>query len=275
MKNIFNTVLCLGLIIIYPLFHVFGTDGDISLQDNYISKQVQTSLEFLEKKALNNMTSLKSSQENLTPDIVKIYWIRHGRIIDVEHTKRFLPDENLILREDTYEKIKNSFHFFPVLKTKFLYCSALTRSIQTAEAIIKFHGGEEYNYKIDTRLNEFFPNELIGLTIDEAEQRYGKNFFQNYSDNPLTNNYFKDSEKVEEAYIRILGFIKDLINSDNQSEYCLVGHGTLHNIFTTGLVKGDFSKIFSNFNLDYLNYSIFLYDKKKDTFTIHSINNLS
>ena len=198
----------------------------------------------------------------------KIHYIRHARIKPLADNKKFLCDDELHIDKLNDEDMGHIKNIAKKIEGNVIYTSTITRAIETAQVIGSIRGNIQY--EICSELNEFFPNCLQGKTLNEVELLYGKNCFNLYLENPIKN--FLGEETVYDAYKRIIGFIKKTISNCSQDDMWIVGHGTLHNILTIGILEGNLEKIFSSVSFQNLSVSTINYDEKKDFFSIEALN---
>lgn len=192
---------------------------------------------------------------------INIYWIRHGAIEDVRQLGFIPPDSELKLsaaaRTDAKELSK-------YLKPKFhgskLYTSPLLRAVQTAEILAS--NSDKLQLEIIQELREFFPEELIGMSVEEINVRYGDNFEQRYRKRPLDIR-LANSEDLHSAMQRITECVEKIAaNSAAGSERIIVSHGLLHNILVAIARDDDPNSIYET-KLGQLHHSNFEYDLAK------------
>lgn len=155
-----------------------------------------------------------------------IYFVRHGETdfnlynISQGQLDTSLNKTGLIQAETIAEKLKD-------YKFDYIISSTLTRAIQTAEKINKYHNME---IMFDARLKEVSKGSLEG----------------NKNPQELYDRFFKDPHKFggeteEDVVNRIYSFLKD-ISKYKGKNILVVGHGGIHKYFVFCLQNKDIKK---------------------------------
>lgn len=202
---------------------------------------------------------------------IEIIWIRHGEFQLIDSKEKFPDsDEQVVLTEKSIEKAKRLGHFINSIIPSTVFCSPLTRTRQTAEALLETSKIHTISYEKDLR--EVFPEELSGLSLVDANAKYGEGFIAKMFSNPLKLN-FPNSESILEGAERIYNAVLRIASTSGPTnQRYIVGHSVAHNLFILKAVGGDFSLTHNSFKLDYLNYSVFYIRPDTQTIIIQSLN---
>ncbi|MDX7991415.1 GNAT family N-acetyltransferase [Xenorhabdus littoralis] len=201
---------------------------------------------------------------------LKILWIRHGRIIPLDHLD-YCPEDNLIALDATSIKQAGEIGVRILDKHPWqnIHTSPQRRALETARALSSAH--KYCSIQEDNALCEFFPEELIGMKLADIPRHYGEDYAYRLLHTPL-DTPFKNSEHVTEAADRIHRFIMQIGDELSMSAMrVIISHQNLHNIFLAHLMKANLN-LSGRLHLHNLHGSTFLYCPYTKQFDIENIN---
>ncbi|MDC9588388.1 GNAT family N-acetyltransferase [Xenorhabdus sp. XENO-10] len=201
---------------------------------------------------------------------LKILWIRHGKVIPLDHLD-YCPEDNLIALDATAIKQAEEIgtRILGNLPWQNIYTSPQRRALETANALSSAH--KSCSIQETDALCEFFPEELIGMKLADIPHRYGDDYAYRLLRTPL-DSPFKNSEQVMEAADRIHRFIMQMGDELSMSSMrIIISHQNLHNVFLANLMTNDLN-LSGRLHLHNLHGSTFLYCPYTKQFDIENVN---
>ncbi|PHM70201.1 GNAT family N-acetyltransferase [Xenorhabdus kozodoii] len=201
---------------------------------------------------------------------LKILWIRHGKIIPLDHLD-YCPADSLITLDATSIKQAEAIgkRILKALPWQDIYTSPQRRAFETAKALSSAYQSCAI-HEADA-LREFFPEELIGMKLADIPHRYGKDYAYRLLHTPL-DSPFKDSEQVIDAADRIHRFVMQIGDELSMSSMrIMISHQNLHNIFLAHLMASNLN-LSGRLHLNNLHGSTFLYSPYTKQFDIENVN---
>ena len=168
---------------------------------------------------------------------MKIYLVRHG-LTNTNKEKRYVGWGDAVLSSHGYQQAERLGRRFALEPVAGLYCSDLSRTLDTAAPIAKVHGIDPVRTQL---LREIHFGQWEGLTYQEMTSEDQDALWQ-WIDDPFR---FAPpgGETLEQVYIRAWSFIEPLLREERHGEvHVVVSHGgvirsIIHRIMGLGLEK--------------------------------------
>ena len=150
---------------------------------------------------------------------MRLILVRHGQTVhNIEsryqgHSNSDLSELGRVQAERVGERLSHE-------QIDAVYSSDLTRAVDTAEAIAKFHKLPAHT---DARLRECAFGEWEGLTVDEVAEQYPE-LYQNYRRDSITHRA-PGGERKEELQARTVDAVNDIVRQHPDGTVVVVVHG--------------------------------------------------
>ncbi len=165
--------------------------------------------------------------------MITIYLVRHGQTAwNKEEVFRGRAD--ISLNEVGRKEALLTGECLETVKVDSIYSSPLSRALETAEAIARFHGKEVL---VSEGLIDIDFGQWQGLSRETVRERYGE-LYQRWQDNPHLVK-FPDGESLEEVRIRALRVIDVILQDHVDATLVMVSHRVVNKTVLCGLLGLD------------------------------------
>ncbi len=198
--------------------------------------------------------------------MTRILFVRHGET-DWNKKNRIQGQSDSKLNNEGKKQAKQIAERLKGEKIDAMYTSTLSRAIETAKEINKYH-----NLKIEKskELNELSFGKLEGMTWKEARKKYPKMFEEREK-----NKYEFKPEKGEsfkELWKRVHKKILEIEKQHPKENVLIVGHGGAKIVMMMNLLNMRFDEVLEK---GIKNTSITIFDIEKGKVEFHTINDYS
>ena len=151
---------------------------------------------------------------------MKIYLVRHG-LTNTNKEKRYVGWGDAVLSSHGYQQAECLGRRFASEPVKGLYCSDLSRTLETAGPIGKIHALQPVKTKL---LREIYFGQWEGLTYNEMSTE-NRDALWRWLDDPFLYSP-PGGETLEQVYTRAWSFVEPLFNARRDGEvHVVVSHG--------------------------------------------------
>lgn len=167
-----------------------------------------------------------------------IYLIRHGEPEFPDGVRCCIGRTDLCLSQEGRRQAKRLGGYFAKIPLTAVYCSTLTRAVQTAYEIIR----DGVPLSQVEALQELYSGLWEGLTFDEIREKYP----QQYAKRGIDPEHFTPNQggSFEEGICRFQAAVKQIVD-ESTGNIVIVAHATVNRLLLCSLMQKSFNKVYS------------------------------